>query len=132
MLFRSEYAWLCYNSGMQSIELSLTFSGDYDALQQQTARSRTRVHPVGQCRPNAWGLYDMHGNVAEWTADWYGPYSAESQRNPAGPAEGTEKVVRGGNWNSDSLSVRSGHRQALHPEFGRAGFRIVMERFAVQ
>ena len=128
----TEYAWLCYNSGMQSIELSLTFSGDYDALQQQTARSRTRVHPVGQCRPNAWGLYDMHGNVAEWTADWYGPYSAESQRNPAGPAEGTEKVVRGGNWNSDSLSVRSGHRQALHPEFGRAGFRIVMERFAVQ
>ena len=103
--------------------------GDYAWYE---ANSDGKYQPVGKKQPNPWGLYDMHGNVAEWTADWYGPYSAESQRNPAGPAEGTEKVVRGGNWNSDSLSVRSGHRQALHPEFGRAGFRIVMERFAVQ
>ncbi|MEY3227137.1 MAG: hypothetical protein RLZZ536_1756, partial [Planctomycetota bacterium] len=75
--------------------------------------------------------YDMHGNAAEWTADWFAEYQAGPQRNPEGPAEGSEKVVRGGNWNADAISVRSGHRQALQPEFGRAGFRVVMERVAV-
>jgi formylglycine-generating enzyme required for sulfatase activity len=126
-----DFAWLSYNSGLQSIETMLTFYSDFEELQRQTARSRTRPHSVGLRQPNAWGLYDMHGNAAEWTADWFAEYQAGPQRNPEGPAEGSEKVVRGGNWNADAISVRSGHRQALQPEFGRAGFRVVMERVAV-
>lgn len=126
-----DFAWLSYNSGLQSIETMLTFYSNFEELQRQTARSRTRPHPVGLRKPNAWGLYDMHGNAAEWTADWFAEYQAGPQRNPEGPAEGSEKVVRGGNWNADAISVRSGHRQALQPEFGRAGFRVVMERVAV-
>lgn len=127
----TDFAWLSYNSGLQSIEPILTFYSDFDEMQRQTARSRTRPHPVGLRQPNAWGFYDMHGNAAEWTADWFGQYSGDPRRNPAGPAEGVEKVVRGGNWNADAVTARSGHRQALQPEFGRAGFRVVMERVAV-
>lgn len=127
----TDFAWVSYNSGLETIESVLTFYSDYDEMQRQTARSRTRPHPVAQRKPNAWGLYDMHGNAAEWTGDWFAAYAAGRQLNPTGPAEGVEKVVRGGNWNSDAVSVRSGHRQSLHPEFGRAGFRVVMERYAV-
>jgi formylglycine-generating enzyme required for sulfatase activity len=54
---------------------------------------------VGGARtPNAWGLYDMHGNVYEWCLDWYGPYEKGEAVNPTGPAAGTEKVVRGGSF----------------------------------
>lgn len=127
----TDFAWVSYNSGLETIESVLTFYSDYDEMQRQTARSRTRPHPVALRKPNAWGMFDMHGNAAEWTGDWFAEYGAGLQLNPAGPAEGVEKVVRGGNWNSDAVSVRSGHRQSLHPEFGRAGFRVVMERYAV-
>ena len=58
--------------------------------------SDNKTHPVGQKKPNAWGLYDMHGNVLEWCVDWQGDYQASALTDPAGPSSGSERVFRGG------------------------------------
>jgi len=73
---------------------------------------------VGTQHPNSYGLYDMMGNVYEWTLDWYGPYQLENNAsNPKGPPTGKEKVVRGGAWHSPSHYLRSSDRVAKVPEY---------------
>ena len=86
--------------------------GDY-AWYSDNADSAT--HPVGEKRPNAWGLYDMHGNVWEWCQDWHGEYSADALTDPIGPEAGADRVIRGGSWSSDARIARSAVRYALHP-----------------
>lgn len=81
---------------------------------------------VGSYRPNAWGLYDMHGNVYEWCSDWYGDYNGPVATNPAGPLDGTERVIRGGCWKSQAPRCRSAARNHRPPDHrGTEGFRIV-------
>jgi formylglycine-generating enzyme required for sulfatase activity/large-conductance mechanosensitive channel len=82
-----------------------------DDLGWYCENSETTTHPVGQKRPNAWGLYDMHGNVMEWCLDWYGDYPNNAVVDPIGPATGTTRVTRGGNWRSIAVDCRIANRE---------------------
>ena len=87
----------------------------------------SRHHIVAQKKPNSWGLYDMHGGVWEWCADWYGPYSSEAVTDPGGPLDGAERTMRGGGIADTARSCRSANRHSLRPdvEFNNIGLRIV-------
>jgi formylglycine-generating enzyme required for sulfatase activity len=131
----TEAEWECACRAATASDYS--FSGDARRLGDFgwfAANSAQKTHPVGQKKPNPWGLFDMHGNVAEWCQDVYDPgyYGASPEKSPCGPAEGNEYVLRGGSWKSAADALRSAHRLGENPGFSDAclardaiGFRCV-------
>lgn len=104
--FLREYAWYEYNSA-------------------------GKTHHVGQKKPNAWGLYDMQGNVWEWCQDWYGAdyYERSPSQDPQGPQNGNDRVIRGGAWSTRAFNTRSANRSNDDWLSGtsKCGFRLVRD-----
>ncbi len=85
---------------------------DNSVLDAKPGEYRETTLAVGSFEPNAWGLYDMHGNVNEWCWDYYGAYDPEAADDPTGPSSGTRHVYRGGGWNDFAKNMRSAYRAA--------------------
>jgi len=104
-------AWYGGNSGV-------SYAGGYDCSdweEKQYTSSRCGTHPVGRKRANAWGIYDMSGNVYEWVEDWYGDYPSSSVTDPKGPGSGSFRVYRGGSWVNSARHLRSANRSYSSP-----------------
>ena len=108
--------------------------GDSDSELENYAwyRGNTQgTHPVGQKKPNAFSLYDMHGNLFEWCSDWYDSdyYKNSPVVDPTGPSSGGYRVVRGGTWRGHARGCQSSFRGRLEPDYGpyfTQGFRVVL------
>jgi formylglycine-generating enzyme required for sulfatase activity len=102
-----------------------------DPLGYESRLSSTCVKSVGCYPPNAWGLYDMHGNVYEWCSDWYGDYVIEDQVNPQGPPTGEFHVCRGGShWPYSSRCRSAARHNFANKSYDGGipiGFRLVLE-----
>jgi formylglycine-generating enzyme required for sulfatase activity len=105
------------------------FDGNYPYGAGRKGLYREKTTPVKSFAPNAWGLYDMHGNVYEWVQDWYGAYPSETVSDPQEADLGKCRVMRGGSWSNFARSCRSAFRSRYRPDDGDCyiGFRLVKE-----
>lgn len=103
-------------------------TGKLDDMGWYGGNSENKTHPVGAKKPNAWGLFDMHGNVYEWCADWKGEYPAGVVTDPSGPEQGSSRVLRGGSWYFNASVCRSASRLEDAPvtRHYSYGFRVAL------
>lgn len=105
------------------------FIGDYPYGDAAKKPYLKRTCEVGSYRPNGYGLYDMHGNVYEWCSDWFSAdyYEKSPKSDPKGPADGSNRVIRGGSWGAHGRFCRSANRESLPPGYRHkgTGFRVI-------
>jgi formylglycine-generating enzyme required for sulfatase activity len=122
----AEWEFAC-RAGTSTVYYSGDTDKDLDRVAWYDANSKGKTHPVGQKQPNAFGLYDMHGNVWQWCQDlWEEDYSKSSSENPQGPAQGEFRLLRGGSWFNYPMVCRSAYRW-FDPgnRISFIGFRVV-------
>jgi formylglycine-generating enzyme required for sulfatase activity len=114
----------CYGNDLDASMAN--FDGNYPYGRAAKGQYRKTTVSVGSFRPNAWGLYDMHGNVYEWCQDWYGGYASGAVTDPLGPASGDNRVHRGGGWPVDANYSQSAARYGSLPgvRFEFLGLRL--------
>ena len=126
-----EIAWTASNSGRARIDADAIFRDDKAHYEERIMKNGNRPHDVAQKTPNGFGLYDMIGNVAEWTNDWFDPtyYSHSPETDPQGADSSPARVSRGGHFIYPSVPNRASKRLWNAPQ-GRSpvvGFRCMME-----
>ncbi len=108
-------------------ELECGIDSNLDKIGWYCGNSGDGAHFVAQKKPNAWDIYDMHGNVFEWCWDWYGEYQTSPETDPKGPDSGSSRVLRGGSWDYCAGGCRTAARIRYEPRFRECynGFRLV-------
>jgi formylglycine-generating enzyme required for sulfatase activity len=116
------YSW---GDTITSDDANYNWDGDHN-----TGSDFRQTRDVGQYAPNPWGFFDMHGNVWEWTSNWYAAYSSGSVTDPEGPATGSDRVRRGGSWYTSGTHLRSARRTGSSPGYRNysMGFRVGFQR----
>ncbi len=104
------------------------YAGDLNAIAWYSGNSDEKPQPVAAKQPNAWGFYDLQGNIWEWCRDWYGNYPSEPVTDPTGPANGSQRVYRGGAWFHSADLCRSAYRYRIEPSYRGSllGFRLAL------
>jgi formylglycine-generating enzyme required for sulfatase activity len=118
-----------FNTGATISTDQANFDGSFVYPGGKPGVYRRGPTPVKTFPPNAWGLYDMHGNAYQWCSDWYGPYPVGAVTDPQGPRRGADRVIRGGKYGSGPRYLRSAARYSYNPNNSSVvfGFRIVLE-----
>ena len=119
-----------FNTGscLTNLQANYDWAYQYSTCTNTNTTFPGKTQAVGSYPPNAWGLYDMHGNVWQWCSDWYGTYPTTAQTNPTGATSGSYRVVRGGSWYFIARFCRSAIRYYYYPDdcISYLGFRVVL------